>query len=218
MSKKSILSLLEKNGIVAVLRAESVDKALKIADALIAGGIKSIEFTFTIPNANVAIKKIVEKYKKNSDILVGAGTVLDVTSAHEAVMSGAKFIVSPFFDKETAAFCNLHQIPYIPGCMTVNEMKVALQSGSELIKLFPSNILGPAFVKEVKTPLPQLEIMPSGGINLDNMAEWYQAGCKILGIGGSLLKPVKTNDFEKVTELAKIFVQRFRELEQKFNI
>ncbi|MEC2224416.1 MULTISPECIES: bifunctional 2-keto-4-hydroxyglutarate aldolase/2-keto-3-deoxy-6-phosphogluconate aldolase [Heyndrickxia] len=212
MKKMQTLQALEKNGIVAVLRADSVEKALRITDALIAGGINSIELTFTVPNADVAIKKLTELYQDRDDVLVGAGTVLDAQTAQTAQMAGAKFIVAPTFDPETAAFCNLYQIPYIPGCMTVNEMKAAMQAGAEVIKLFPSNIVGPAFVKDVKAPLPQLEIMPSGGISLDNMENWIKAGCKILGVGGSLLKPAETNDFAKVTETARAFVDKYQQL------
>lgn len=212
MEKIQTLQALEKNGIVAVLRADSVEKALRITEALIDGGIKSIELTFTVPNADIAIKKMTELYRDRDDVLVGAGTVLDAQTAQTAQMAGAKFIVSPTFDPVTAAFCNLYQIPYIPGCMTVNEMKAAMQAGAEVIKLFPSNIVGPAFVKDVKAPLPQLEIMPSGGISLDNMEDWIKAGCKILGVGGNLLKPAETNDFAKVTETAKAFVDKYQRL------
>jgi 2-dehydro-3-deoxyphosphogluconate aldolase/(4S)-4-hydroxy-2-oxoglutarate aldolase len=216
LKKGNILQGLEKNGIVAVLRTDTVDHALAITDALIEGGIKNIELTFTVPNADVAIRKITEKYKDQHDVLIGAGTVLDATTAQIAHISGAKFIVAPTFDKGTAMLCNLYQIPYIPGCMTVNEMKEAMQAGSEIIKLFPSNIIGPAFVKNVKAPLPQLEIMPSGGINIDNMGDWIYVGCKIIGVGGNLLKPAETNDFAGVTKMAKAFVQKYhKHIEEK---
>lgn len=212
MHKVSVLSALEKNGIVAVLRADSIEKALKIADALINGGVKSIELTFTVPNAVQAIADLSAKYKADEGIVIGAGTVLDAHGAHEAIAAGAEFIVAPTFDKETAELCNLYQTPYIPGCMTVNEMKAAMQAGSEIVKLFPSNVVGTAFIKDVKAPLPQLEIMPSGGVNLDNLADWYQAGCKVIGVGGSLLKPAETNQFDKVTEAAEKFMEQYKQL------
>ncbi|MCQ2009476.1 bifunctional 4-hydroxy-2-oxoglutarate aldolase/2-dehydro-3-deoxy-phosphogluconate aldolase [Sporolactobacillus sp. STSJ-5] len=215
MQRISILSSLEKNGIVAVLRAESVEKAVKISDALIAGGVKTIELTFTVPEADRAIKSLVEKYKEKPEIVVGAGTILDAPTAHDAFLAGARFIVSPTFDRETASLCNLYQIPYIPGCMSVNEMKEALKAGSDLVKLFPSDIVGPTFVKDVKAPLPQLEIMPSGGVNLDNLADWYGVGCRVIGVGGSLLKPAATNDFEKVTKLAKEYMYVYRQLSEQ---
>ncbi|BBN97920.1 bifunctional 4-hydroxy-2-oxoglutarate aldolase/2-dehydro-3-deoxy-phosphogluconate aldolase [Sporolactobacillus terrae] len=215
MQRTSILTALEKNGIVAVLRTESAEKALKISDALIDGGVKTIELTFTVPEADRAIKRLVEKYKNNSNIVVGAGTILDAPSAHDAFLAGAKFIVSPTFDREIASLCNLYQIPYIPGCMSVNEMKEALKSGSDLVKLFPSDIVGPAFVKDVKAPLPQLEIMPSGGVNLDNLADWYGVGCRIIGVGGSLMKPAATDDFDKVTKIAKEYMYVYRQLSEQ---
>lgn len=214
MNKIRILQALERNGIVAVLRADSVEKAIAIADALIIGGIKSIELTFTVPNADLAIRKITTKFKDQEDVVIGAGTVLDAPTALIAKMAGAQFIVAPTFDKDTAEMCNLYQIPYIPGCMTVNEMKTALKAGAEVIKLFPSNVVGPAFVKDVKAPLPQLEIMPSGGVNLDNIGDWINVGCKILGVGGSLLKPAEKNDFEKVTENARHYMQKYNQLFQ----
>ncbi|MDD9147751.1 bifunctional 4-hydroxy-2-oxoglutarate aldolase/2-dehydro-3-deoxy-phosphogluconate aldolase [Sporolactobacillus sp. CQH2019] len=212
MQKIAVLTALEKNGIVAVLRAESAEKALKIADALVAGGVKSIELTFTVPGAVQAIENLAKEYADDGGVVIGAGTVLDAHAAHDAITAGAKFVVAPTFDRETAELCNLYQIPYIPGCMTVNEMKTAMKAGSDLVKFFPSDVLGPAFIKDVKAPLPQLEIMPSGGVNLDNLADWYQAGCKVIGVGGSLLKPAKTNQFDKVTETAKAFAQRYRQL------
>lgn len=216
MRKLTVLSTLERNGVVAVLRAESSSKAVRIADALIAGGIKSIELTFTVPNAQSAIRELTGKYGDYPGLVIGAGTVLDAQSAHDALMAGAQFIVAPTFDQGTASLCNLNQIPYIPGCMTVNEMKCALEAGSELVKLFPSNIVGPAFVKDVKAPLPQLEIMPSGGIDLNNMADWYHVGCKVLGVGGSLLRPATTNDFEKVTENAQAFIEKYGQLSGQY--
>ncbi|MCL1632890.1 bifunctional 2-keto-4-hydroxyglutarate aldolase/2-keto-3-deoxy-6-phosphogluconate aldolase [Sporolactobacillus sp. CPB3-1] len=200
LQKAEVLSSLEKNGIVAVLRAESVNKAINISDALIEGGVKSIELTFSVPDADVAIKKLVAKYQNDPEVVIGAGTVLEAYSAHKAIFSGAKFIVSPTFDEETAGLCNLYEVPYIPGCMSVNEMKTAIKAGSEIVKLFPSNVVGPAFIKDVKAPLPQLEIMPSGGISLDNLEDWYKAGCRVIGVGGSLLKPATDFDIKLGSE------------------
>lgn len=216
MQKVAVLSAVEKNGIVAVLRADSVEKALKISDALIAGGVKNIELTFTVPDADVAIKKLIGKYQDDPDVVIGAGTVLDAPTAHDALKAGARFVVAPTFDPATASLCNLYEIPYIPGCMSVNEMKAAMQAGSDLIKLFPSNVVGPAFVKDVKAPLPQLEIMPSGGINLDNLGDWYRVGCKVIGVGGSLMKPAATNDFDKVTETAEAFIAKYNQLREQY--
>ncbi|MCO7124672.1 bifunctional 2-keto-4-hydroxyglutarate aldolase/2-keto-3-deoxy-6-phosphogluconate aldolase [Sporolactobacillus shoreicorticis] len=216
LRKVAVLSQLENNGIVAVLRAESTDKALKIADALISGDVKSIELTFTVPDADTVIKKLVTDYADNSEVVIGAGTVLDAHSAHDAIAAGAKFVVSPTFDSATAALCNLYQVPYIPGCMSVNEMKSAMQAGSDIVKLFPSNVVGPAFVKDVIAPLPQLEIMPSGGISLDNLGDWYKAGCRVIGVGGSLLKPAATNDFAKITEVARAFINKYHQLREQY--
>lgn len=215
MQRVNYLTALKKHGIVAVLRAESVEKSLKVSDALISGGVKCIEMTFSVPNVENAIRSINEKYQNSADVLIGAGTVLDSVSARIAIMAGAKFIVSPTFDKEIAECCNLYQIPYIPGCMTVTEIQTALKSGSDLVKLFPSDIVGPKFVKNIMAPLPQVSIMPSGGIHLENMKDWIDVGCDILGVGGSLLAPAKDNDFAKITQLAEAYQTKYNELRSK---
>ncbi|WP_062358890.1 bifunctional 2-keto-4-hydroxyglutarate aldolase/2-keto-3-deoxy-6-phosphogluconate aldolase, partial [Weissella sp. DD23] len=175
MKRLNILNKLQQAGVIAVVRAESVEKAELIVDALVDGGIKGIELTFTVPQADVCIKNLVDKYR-GTDVIVGCGTVLDAVTARLAILAGAEFVVSPFFDVETAKMANLYQIPYMAGAMSITEMKAALEYGVDIVKLFPGSEASPSMVKAVKAPLPQVNIMPTGGVNLDNMGDWIAAG------------------------------------------
>lgn len=212
MKKVTILNKLENAGVIAVVRGKDQTEALRATDAIIAGGMKGIELTFTVPNAEAVIKELVEKYKDNQDIVIGAGTVLDPITARIAIMAGAEYIVSPFFDKETAEVCNLYQIPYLPGCMTITEMKEALKSGVDIIKLFPGSAFGPEIVKAFKAPMPQLNIMPTGGVDLDNMKDWFNAGVVAVGVGGNLLAPATKGDFAEVTKVAEQYMTEFSKI------
>lgn len=127
-------------------------------------------------------------------------------------MAGAEFIVSPCFDKETAKICNLYQIPYLPGCMTITEMKTALTYGADIVKLFPGSAFGPSIVKAFKALLPHLNIMPTGGVSLANMQDWFAAGVVAVGVGGNLLAPAATGDFEKVTEVATQYADKLKSI------
>ncbi|WML29852.1 bifunctional 4-hydroxy-2-oxoglutarate aldolase/2-dehydro-3-deoxy-phosphogluconate aldolase [Neobacillus sp. OS1-32] len=212
MKKVNILNRLEKAGVVAVIRGESKEEALKASHAIINGGMKGIELTFTVPQADQVIAELAREYANNKDIVIGAGTVLDVTTARLAIMAGAQFVVSPCFDEETAKLCNLYQIPYLPGCMTITEMKTALTYGVDIIKLFPGSAFGPSIVKAFKAPIPHLNIMPTGGVSLDNMEDWFKAGVVCVGVGGNLLAPAATGDFEKITEVAKQYMKKYQEI------
>lgn len=212
MKRNQILNKLSQVGVVAVLRADSKEEALKVSHAVVKGGIKGLELTFTVPQADEVIRELVETYQDQSDIVIGAGTVLDATTARLAIMAGAEYIVSPAFDKETAEMCNLYQIPYLPGCMTITEMKTALKAGVDILKLFPGSAFGPSIVGAFKAPMPQLNIMPTGGVSLENMGEWFKAGVVAVGVGGNLLAPAKTGDFDKVTELAAAYMKKYAEI------
>lgn len=137
MKRMDILARLETAGVIAVVRGKDQVEALQTSQAVIAGGIKGIEVTFTVPNAQAVIQDLVEQ-STDQAVVIGAGTVLDVTTARLAIMAGAEFIVSPSFDSATAELCNLYQIPYLPGCMTITEMQTALKSGADIIKLDPA--------------------------------------------------------------------------------
>ncbi|MDK2917718.1 MAG: 2-dehydro-3-deoxyphosphogluconate aldolase / (4S)-4-hydroxy-2-oxoglutarate aldolase [Candidatus Petromonas sp.] len=209
MQKYEVLKRIEDIGIVAVVRAENTEKAVKISKACIEGGIDSIEITFTVPGAHKVIEDLTKQF--GDELLVGAGTVLDSETARIAILSGAKYIVSPAFDLDTAKLCNRYQVPYMPGCMTLTEIITAMEAGADIIKVFPGSAFGPSIIKAVKGPLPQANLMPTGGVSLDNVSEWIKNGCIAVGAGSSLTKGAKTGDYDKITETAKEFVKRIKE-------
>lgn len=207
MSKKlETLKKITDVGVVAVVRAESAEQAIKIAEACREGGIPAIEITFTVPYADEVIRELSKAYK-GGEMIVGAGTVLDSETARIAILAGAQYIVSPCLDEETIKLCNRYQIPVMPGCMTIKEMVTAMELGADVIKVFPGEMVGPSYIKAVKGPLPQAPLMPTGGVSLDNTAEWIKNGCVAVGVGGSLTAGAKTGDYAAVTETAKKFVE-----------
>lgn len=211
MKRVKILNKVEQAGVIAVVRASSATMAERIVEALVAGGITGIELTFTVPQADQVIEKLVDQYA-GTDVVVGAGTVLDAITARLAIMAGAEFLVSPSFDVETAKIANLYQIPYMAGAMTITEMRSALEYGVDIVKLFPGSEASPAMVKAVKAPMPQLNVMPTGGVNLDNMSEWFDAGVVAVGVGGSLLKPADREDWAGLTKNAQAYMAKYNEI------
>lgn len=210
LKKSETLEKLIDTGIVAVVRAKNIKEAVRISSACIEGGVSAIEVTYTVPGATEVIKALKETFPAEK-LTVGAGTVLDAATARIAILAGAEYIVSPGFDEETAKLCNLYQIPYMPGCMTITEMTKAMQYGVDIIKLFPGSAFGPSFVKAVKAPLPQANIMPTGGVSLENVEEWFKNGVVAVGAGGKLA----TGSSESITATAKAFVEKIREIRNK---
>ena len=210
MEKINILNKIIESGIVAVIRADSEEIAEKIANACINGGIKAIEITFTVNKADQVIKSLSSKFK-TKDLIVGAGTVLDSETARIAILSGAKFIVSPAFNLEAAKLCNRYQIPYMPGCMTITEIIQAMEAGVDVVKIFPGNIFGPDFIKAIKGPLPQANLMPTGGVSIDNVDQWIKNGCVAVGVGSELTSSAKQGDFEEITKRAKAFIEKINQ-------
>lgn len=211
MKKIQTLTKIIECGVVAVIRADSYEEAIQTSQACVTGGIKGIEITFTVQGAEEIIRNLTKEFSSYPDVVLGAGTVLDAVTARIAILAGAEFIVSPSFDRETAEICNLYQIPYMPGCMTITEMKEALKAGVDIIKLFPGNTFGPEWIKSVKAPLPQVNMMPTGGVDLDNVDQWIKNGCISVGVGGNLVKFAKEGDYEKVTEQARKFVKKVQQ-------
>lgn len=205
MRKYEVLKRIEEVGVVAVVRAENSEVAKRIALACMDGGVDSIEITFTVPGANKVIENLTEEF--GDKLLVGAGTVLDSETARIAILAGAKYIVSPGFDLDTAKLCNRYQIPYMPGCMTITEMITAMEAGADIIKVFPGSAFGPDFIKAIKGPLPQAVLMPTGGVSLDNVDQWIKNGCIAVGVGGNLTK----GSSEDMTKAAKEFVEKVKE-------
>ena len=209
MQRSDLLEKLIKSGVVSVVRAESAEDAVKIVEAVVDGGIKSIELTYSVPRANDVIADLVATYA-GTDVMIGAGTVLEATSARLAIIAGAQFIVSPTFNKEVAKICNLYQIPYIPGVMTPLEAQTAMEYGSELIKLFLGDITGPAMIKDLKGPFPYINVMPSGGVNESNVAEWFKVGATAVSAGGGVTAPALTGDYAGVKVNAEKFMRAYK--------
>ncbi|WP_058302638.1 bifunctional 2-keto-4-hydroxyglutarate aldolase/2-keto-3-deoxy-6-phosphogluconate aldolase [Gorillibacterium timonense] len=210
MKKLKVLQSLTSNGVVAVIRADHPEDAYKMSKACIEGGLTTIEVTFTTPGADEAIRRLVADYGDRA--LIGAGTVLDPVTARIALLAGAEFVVSPSLDEETAKMCSLYGIPYMPGVLTLGEAKEALKLGVDVLKLFPGSAFGPDFVKAIKGPMPYLNIMPTGGVDLANMEQWLKAGCLAVGIGGNLTAPAKQGRYDEITRLAAEYVAKFKEL------
>lgn len=193
--------------VVAVIRAESPDKLVDVAEALVAGGVEVMEVTFTVPRVTQVLEKVAEKL--GSKILLGAGTVLDAETARVAILSGAEFIVSPAVNLEVIELCRRYSKLVMPGALTPTEVVTAWQAGADIVKIFPSELTGAKYIKALKAPLPQIRMMPTGGVNLDTAEEFLKAGACALGIGGSLVEPkaVATGDLKRIESLAKQYVE-----------
>lgn len=209
MSKIDTLARIKEAGIVAVVRAESFEQAEKITDACIAGGVAAIELTFTVPKADKLITAMREKYS-NGEIIIGAGTVMDAATARIAILAGAEYIVSPYFDPETVKTCNRYGIPSMPGVFTPTECVAAMEAGADILKIFPGDVAGPNFIKSFLGPVPHAQMMPSGGVDVDNVDKWIKAGAVAVGAGSSLTKGAKTGDYELITKTAKQFVEKIK--------
>jgi 2-dehydro-3-deoxyphosphogluconate aldolase/(4S)-4-hydroxy-2-oxoglutarate aldolase len=197
------------SGLVAIIRADVADHAARIAEACFKGGVTALEITFTVPGAAQVIEALSKEYKP-SEMIIGAGTVLDPETARIAILSGARFVVSPALNKDTAQLCNRYQVPHMPGTGTVKEIIEAMEAGAEIIKVFPSEGVGPGFVKAVRSPLPQAQLMPTGGVSLDNVTDWIKAGCVAVGVSGNLTGMKTAHDSKAITSLAKEFLEKIK--------
>lgn len=208
MKKEQVLARLKEDCLVAVVRAKNLEQGEKVIDSIVAGGINFIEICMTVDEGSPIdlIANMVEKYKDNDKVVIGAGTVLDPETARMAIMAGANYVVSPGLNLETIKMCNRYRVPMLPGVMTPTEAITAMEAGCDIIKIFPGNIVGPAAISSFKGPLPQGEFMPSGGVDVDNVDKWIKAGAYAVGTGSSLTKGAKTGDFAAVTAKAQEFV------------
>ncbi|AKX93169.1 bifunctional 4-hydroxy-2-oxoglutarate aldolase/2-dehydro-3-deoxy-phosphogluconate aldolase [Neomoorella thermoacetica] len=209
MQKLKVMQRIIDCGIVAVVRAENPEQALKIAEAVKTGGVEAIEITLTIPGALDVIRELATTYREG-EILIGAGTVLDATTARMAILAGAEFLVSPCLDVEMVKTCNRYQKVCMAGAMSIREIVEVMEAGSDFVKFFPGSAFGPEMVKAIKGPLPQAPIIPTGGVSLENVAQWIKAGCEAVGVGGELIKGAKTGNYELVKETARKFVSAIR--------
>lgn len=206
MQKEQIIQGIKDGGLVAVVRAENSEQAIRITEACIEGGVAAIELTFTVPFAHEVIETLAKRYT-HDEIILGAGTVLDPETARVAMLSGAQFIVSPYFSEELVRFCNRYRCPVMPGVMTVTEAIRAMEAGADILKVFPGELSGPRFIRAIHGPLPHARIMPTGGVSVDNAAEWIKAGAVALGAGSALTK----GTHEEIVARAKAFLHNIRE-------
>jgi 2-dehydro-3-deoxyphosphogluconate aldolase/(4S)-4-hydroxy-2-oxoglutarate aldolase len=216
MKKIKLVQQIVNEGVVAVLRGETPEEVVAMAEQAIAGGIKVIEVTMTVPFALRAIEELAKRYSSTAQdaakyAIIGVGTALDPETARAAILSGAEFVVGPSLNPATVALCNRYRVPVMPGCMTIQEIQTALELGVDIVKLFPGNLYSPAMIKAIKGPLPQANIMPTGGVSLSNLAEWIQAGAVAVGIGSDLTsEAVKTGDYGLIAKKAAQYMEAYR--------
>ena len=179
MDKEKVITRICDAGIVAVVRASDSEQAMRITDACIEGGVAAIELTFTVPGAHRVIEELAKRYTPE-EIILGAGTVLDSETARVAILSGAQYIVSPYFNADSVKLCNRYRVPCMPGAMTIKEVVEAMEAGADIVKVFPGEAFGPKILKAIKGPIPQAKLMPTGGVDVNNVGEWIKNGAVAL--------------------------------------
>jgi 2-dehydro-3-deoxyphosphogluconate aldolase/(4S)-4-hydroxy-2-oxoglutarate aldolase len=212
MNKAEVLRQITGTGIIPVVRAQSADEAMRAIEAIGEGGISVLEITMTVPGAVKLIEELACRYE--SDAIVGAGTVLDAESARLCILAGARFIVSPALDLETIECGRRYGVVVLPGAMTPTEVLTAWTAGADLVKVFPAGSLGGAsFIKNLKAPLPQIELVPTGGVSLKTAADFIKAGAAALGVGTDLVDTTALRDGNArlITERARQFVEIVKE-------
>lgn len=205
MDKEQVLLEIQRTGLVAVVRADGADEAARIAEACLEGGVNALEITFTVPGAQRVLAQLAARYPRG-EILLGAGTVLDPETARIALLEGAQFVVSPCLNLETVRLCNRYRVAVMPGAMSVAEVVACMEAGADIVKVFPGELFGPGIIKSILGPLPQAKLMPTGGVNVDNAAQWIANGAVALGAGSSLTAGAKTGDYTAVTRTARAFL------------
>lgn len=210
LSKSEKLELVRQTKIIAIMRAQQSGQMLAAAEAIYAGGVRVIEVTMTTPGALELISEAVQRF--GDEVLFGAGSVLDAETARLAILAGAGFIVAPALNVKTIRMCRRYSIPVLPGCYTPTECLTAWEAGADMIKLFPADIGGPDFVKAILAPMPQLEIVPVGGVTVDNVDQFIAKGATAVGVGSSLInqKVVEQGDFTELTRRARAFVEKIQ--------
>ena len=197
---------LQELGVVAVIRMKDADKLRAVVDAIAEGGVRAIEVTMTVPGAVGLIEKLAATLP--SDIVLGAGTVTDAATARAVIDAGARFVVGPVFRPEVMAACHERDVAVCPGCFTPTEILDAHERGADIVKVFPATALGPQFIKDVRAPLPQVRLMPTGGVSLDNAGDWIRAGAVAVGVGSALVdsKAIDAGRLDVLTSNARRIV------------
>lgn len=218
MNKAQIISQIREIGIVPVIRADSEDEARQLIEAILAGGISIFEVTMTVPNAVSLIKTLVADFGDKA--IIGAGTVLDAEAAQNCLTAGAKFIVSPILNLDVIETCRQANVAVFPGALTPTEIVAAWQAGADAVKIFPANAIGGAnYVQAIKAPLPNIELMPTGGVTLATIGDFIRAGAIAVGVGSDLadVQAIRAGESEKITKAARAFIKSVRDA-RLFNI
>lgn len=213
MSRETTLKRILDGGIVAVVRADSGDRLAQVVKALAEGGVTAAEITFTVPDAVEVIRQV--RKEVGDAVVLGAGTVLDPETARAALLAGAEYIVSPTVNVDVIRLCRRYDKAVMPGAFTPTEVLTAWEAGADVVKIFPAEVGGPAYLKALRGPLPQIRMMPTGGVDLDTAEAFLKAGACCLGVGSSLVEPkaVASGDFARLRDLASQYasiVRKFR--------
>ncbi|HUC78290.1 MAG TPA: bifunctional 4-hydroxy-2-oxoglutarate aldolase/2-dehydro-3-deoxy-phosphogluconate aldolase [Vicinamibacterales bacterium] len=201
--RSAITKAVEAMGVVAIIRLKDAGKLRGVIDALAKGGVRALELTMTIPGAVDLIREITPTLPNG--FLVGAGTVTDADTARAVIDAGAQFVVGPVLRPDVIRACHERDIAAIPGCFSPTEILTAHEAGADIVKVFPATMLGPQFIRDVRAPLPQLKLMPTGGVTLDNAGDWVRAGAVAVGVGSALVdvKAIDAGRFDVVTANAR---------------
>jgi 2-dehydro-3-deoxyphosphogluconate aldolase/(4S)-4-hydroxy-2-oxoglutarate aldolase len=206
LDRQETVKRIEQLGIVAVIRLRDPGKLRAVVDAIVAGGVQALEVTMTVPGAVELIRGLAPTLPEG--FLLGAGTVIDAATAHAVIDAGAQFVISPVFRRAVIDACHQRGVPAVPGCFTPTEILEAHDAGADIVKVFPATTLGPQYIKDVRAPLPQVRLMPTGGVTPDNAGDWIRAGAVAVAAGSSLLDSaaIESGRFEVITANARRFV------------
>ena len=201
--RAAVVAQVETLGVVAVIRLKDPGKLRAVVDAMADGGVRALEVTMTVPGAVDLIRALAPSLPDG--FLLGAGTVTDAATAHAVIDAGARFVVGPVFRPDVIAACHEREVPALPGCFSPTEILAAHECGADIIKVFPATMLGPQYLKDVRAPLPQVKLMPTGGVTLDNAGDWIRAGAVAVGLGSALLDPkaIESSRFDLIAANAR---------------
>lgn len=211
MTASETLARIQQTGVVAVIRGREPDQLIDVCQALVAGGVDCVEITFTVPGALKVLETVASQL--GDQAVVGAGTVLDAETGRAAILAGADFVVSPIVNLDLIALCRRYSKAVMPGALTPTEVVSAWQAGADVVKIFPSDVTGPKYIKALKGPLPQIKMMPTGGVSLENAAQFLKAGAFAIGAGGSLVESdaVASGDMQRIEKRAQQFIAAIAE-------
>lgn len=203
MGSKNVIERIYQTGVIAIMRADSSDQLLAAADAILKGGVNAIEVTMTTPGAIDVVRQASEKYAEG--VIFGVGSVLDAETARAAILAGAEFVVGPALNFGMIEICKRYSVPVIPGAFTPTEIIKAWEAGADMVKVFPASFFGPAYLKAIKAPLPQVKLVPVGGVDAGNAAEFIRKGAEVLGVGSALINTalLKAGNLDEITARAR---------------